>query len=44
MLTDTMENAAAVYELALRDDTPRSALAKQRMAHARMIMKRVRRK
>lgn len=42
MLTDTMENAAAVYELALRYDTPRAALAKQRMEHARMIVKNAR--
>jgi tetratricopeptide (TPR) repeat protein len=40
MLTDTMENAAAIYELALRYDTPRAALAKQRLEHARLIVKR----
>lgn len=39
MLTDTMENAASIYKLALRYDTPRAELAKQRMEHARMIVK-----
>ena len=42
MLTGTMENAAAVYELALRYGTPRAALAQQRLAHARLIVKRAR--
>jgi tetratricopeptide (TPR) repeat protein len=40
MLTDTMENAAAIYDLALRYGTPRAELARQRMAHARQIAKR----
>ena len=40
MLTDTMENAAAIYKLALRYGTPRAALAQQRMAHARSLVKR----
>jgi len=39
MLTDTMENAAAIYKLALSYDTPRAALAKQRMEYARLIVK-----
>lgn len=39
MLTDTMENAAAIYELALRYGTPRSKLARQRLAHARQVIK-----
>ena len=42
MLTDTMENAAAIYKLALRYETPRAALAKQRMEHARLIEKNAR--
>lgn len=40
MLTDTMENAAAVYDLALEYGTPRAELARLRMAHARQVMKR----
>jgi len=40
MLTDTMENAAAIYELALRYGTPRAVLAQQRLAHARLLVKR----
>lgn len=40
MLTDTMENAAAIYDLALRYGTPRAGLARQRMAHARQVVKR----
>jgi len=40
MLTDTMENAAAIYDLALRYGTPRAQLARQRMAHARQVAKR----
>jgi tetratricopeptide (TPR) repeat protein len=39
MLTDTMENAAAIYKLALRYETPRAELARQRLAHARLIVK-----
>ena len=39
MLTDTMENAAAIYKLALRYDTPRAELAQQRLAHARLVLK-----
>ena len=44
MLTDTMETAASIYKLALRYDTPRAALAKQRMEQARVIVKRPKRK
>lgn len=40
MLTDTMENAAAIYELALRYGTPDATLAQQRLAHARSVLKR----
>jgi len=40
MLTDTMENATAIYDLALRYGTPRAELARQRMAHARQVAKR----
>jgi hypothetical protein len=40
MLTDTMENAAAIYDLALQYGTPRAELARQRMTHARQIAKR----
>jgi hypothetical protein len=43
MLTETMENAASIYELALRYDTPRAALAKERLAQARVIVKGARR-
>lgn len=39
MLTDTMENAAAIYDLALRYGTPRAPLAQQRLAHARSRIK-----
>ena len=38
MLTETMENAAAIYEIALRYKTPRAALAQQRLAHARRLI------
>jgi tetratricopeptide (TPR) repeat protein len=40
MLTDTMENAAGIYDLALRYGTPRPETARQRMAHARQVAKR----
>ena len=40
MLTGTMENAAALYDLALQYGTPRAALARQRAAHARRIVAR----
>lgn len=40
MLTESMENAEAIYELALRYGTPRAALAQQRLAHARSVLKR----
>jgi hypothetical protein len=40
MLTDTMENAAAIYDLALQYGTPRAELARQRMVHARQVVKR----
>jgi hypothetical protein len=40
MLTETMESAAAIYKLALRYDTPRAALAQQRLAHARSLVNR----
>jgi hypothetical protein len=40
MLTETMENATSIYELALRYETPRAALAQQRLAQARLIVKR----
>lgn len=39
MLTDTMENAVGLYELALRYGTPRAPLAQQRLAHARSLIK-----
>jgi 3',5'-cyclic AMP phosphodiesterase CpdA len=41
MLTDTMENAAAIYSSSCAT-TPRAALAQQRLAHARLIAKRAR--
>lgn len=39
MLTDVVESGAAMYELAIEYGTPRAALAKQRLAHARAILK-----
>jgi tetratricopeptide (TPR) repeat protein len=39
MLVDVVESGAAMYELALEYGTPRAALAKQRLAHARKILR-----
>jgi tetratricopeptide (TPR) repeat protein len=37
MLTDTVENAAVLYELALRYQTPRAELAQKRLTRAREV-------
>jgi len=44
MLTDTMESASAVYDLAIKYGAPRSALAKQRKAHAQSLIERAKKR